>query len=178
MTNVYRTLAATHGGAHFPPTHGPLRGAGAKTIAVLFLTAAAVGATIWLAVAMRSQTALTEQTVAQARAALVPGMSRADCYAWLRAHHLVATNIAFAVWRKTALGGWDRDGDGAWPQPALTRAAALRRASPALVDPDVDVKMSAGVGVACGMMTVQRISFDRFDRIVRVTASGPYWSCG
>jgi hypothetical protein len=34
------------------------------------------------------------------------------------------------------------------------------------------------LGAASGMTTVERISFDRFDRIERVTANGPYWSCG
>jgi hypothetical protein len=176
MTNVYRSVAAAHSPAHLPAPHGPHVAGGARAIVVLTL-AAVLSAALYVAAAVQAQSALREQTMADARVALAPGLSRADCYAWLRAHHL-ATNIAFTVWRKTALGVWYRAVDGAWPQPATTRAAALRRASSALVNPDAVVKMSAGTGAACGMTTTERISFDRFDRIVRVTASDPYWSCG
>jgi hypothetical protein len=129
MTNVYRTLAAAHGPAHLPAPHGPPFAGSAKTVALVTLAAIVLCAALYLLGGIRAQCALHEQTLADARVALVAGLSRADCYAWLRAHDLVATNISFAVWHKTALGGWYRAGDGAWPQPALTRPHSSTRMS-------------------------------------------------
>jgi hypothetical protein len=173
MTNVYRTLAATHGAAHLRAPHG----AAGRAIAVVTLLIVAVCVAAGLTLSLHRQSIANEQTVAEARAILTPGMSRADCYEWLRAHHLIATNVAFAAWKRNALGVWLRSDDGAWPQSADVRLAATPVRARALANPDIEVRLTPGLGIGCGMTIVDEISFDRFDRIVHVTPSAPYWSC-
>jgi hypothetical protein len=169
MAHAYRTVPCPRG--------GPRLTAARRAATVGAALVGLIAAVAWLGAAWHAQAASGARAFALARGAITVGMSRADCYAWLRAHDLVATNIGYGAWSKNRYGAWFRSSDGAWPLPA--RAGAARRSR--LLDeahPDVELKLWSGAIAGCGMTIVEHISFDRDERIARISPSDPYWSCG
>ncbi len=153
---------------------------GAHTIWIAFIAvlgAATAAVLLWSLVSARAQSTNRAREIAQVRAAIVIGMSRADTYRLLRDHGLTARNPAFAAWQKNGLGTWFRSDDGAWPQAGERRplAAGARPLNP--VNPEVEIKLSSVPDGACGNVTIEQLLFDRYDRIKNIAAGPTYWSC-
>jgi hypothetical protein len=168
----------THGYHALPVSKGHDRPTTAISIAFVATPIAVIlAAILWSTLSAHSESLARRAAIAEVRTAIDPGMSRADAYAIVRAHGLVAFNPALAAWTKNRLGVWYRSDDGAWPRPNDPRPTMgeARPLNPA--HPEVEIRLTTAPRGGCGTATIERIMFDRYDRVKNIAFSVPYWTC-